>query len=272
MTSKHRDFAPTETERNLPGVGRRRPEAAKGQTLTQGLRALGIEHLGGTPLDLPSLEIGERIRHARHLRGLTQAQLASKIGCKQGDLSDIERGKGRDGPSYRTLKSVADALGVALPINPGISSETGRAVVVEAGEGDCVVSGVGQYETCKWIFSRDELIGLRSYVGRVGAGVEANTRRFTIMPTECTLLTLPPSSKAKAFKAGAFTVLVALRGDAHVRVRGAVHRRSGFAAGKPVALLSADSFVEVESGDMTSSMIFMPATTLFGHDTEDCEA
>lgn len=53
-----------------------------------------------------------RLRHARKLRGLTQDELATKSGIKQGSISDLERGESK---TYRgaTLVALAHTLKVS---------------------------------------------------------------------------------------------------------------------------------------------------------------
>ncbi len=87
-------------------------------TLADGLEALGrrVQVPGVTDLDPAALEIGQIIRRLRKNRGLTQSALAQRCGVNQGALSEIERGHGRDGPSYRILRDIARALSVNLPL------------------------------------------------------------------------------------------------------------------------------------------------------------
>ncbi len=44
------------------------------------------------PKQRQTVKIGERLRHLRKLRGLTQAELARQIGIQQSDLSRMEKG------------------------------------------------------------------------------------------------------------------------------------------------------------------------------------
>lgn len=52
------------------------------------------------------------VAYYRKLRGLSQEQLAEKIGVKQPHISRIE--KGDDGPPLRLFKEIADALNISL--------------------------------------------------------------------------------------------------------------------------------------------------------------
>ena len=78
----------------------------------------------------------------RQQKGLTQAQLAEKIGIAASHYSNIE--KGSRGTSMETLEAIVQVLGVSLdelwsddgspmPILPSASTEKG--IVVENGEG-----------------------------------------------------------------------------------------------------------------------------------------
>jgi len=53
---------------------------------------------------------GERVKNRRTVLGLTQADLAEKIGIHRPDLSDIENGK--HSPTLETVEKIAKALGV----------------------------------------------------------------------------------------------------------------------------------------------------------------
>ncbi len=58
--------------------------------------------------------MGQRVRYYRHLRELTQIELARRAGVNQGFLSEIERGRRR--PSASSVK----ALAVALDVPPAV--------------------------------------------------------------------------------------------------------------------------------------------------------
>ena len=55
---------------------------------------------------------GPRLRAIREAAGLTQAQLAERLGVSVPRVSDLERG--RREPGWRVLLSIADALAVPL--------------------------------------------------------------------------------------------------------------------------------------------------------------
>ena len=56
------------------------------------------------------LGIGSKIRYERQKAGLTQAQLAKKIGVSESRISQYERGL--ENPRVCTLLKIADAIGV----------------------------------------------------------------------------------------------------------------------------------------------------------------
>lgn len=53
---------------------------------------------------------------ARARQGLTQAQLAQKIGTTQSAVARLESGKGKHSPSLATLSRYAEALGCRLEV------------------------------------------------------------------------------------------------------------------------------------------------------------
>lgn len=63
----------------------------------------------------PEFILIEKIIEARIKKGMTQAELARRIGTKQSALSRFERGDYN--PSLKFLRKVADGLGVKLKIS-----------------------------------------------------------------------------------------------------------------------------------------------------------
>ena len=53
---------------------------------------------------------------ARSKQGLTQAQVAEKIGTTQSAVARMESGKGKHSPSFATLSKYAEALGCRLEV------------------------------------------------------------------------------------------------------------------------------------------------------------
>ncbi|MDU8911136.1 helix-turn-helix domain-containing protein [Aestuariicoccus sp. MJ-SS9] len=56
------------------------------------------------------LRYGDAVRARRKALGWTQARLAREAGLKQPQISEIEGGSMRDGPRFRTMSQLADAL------------------------------------------------------------------------------------------------------------------------------------------------------------------
>lgn len=62
-----------------------------------------------------AFEIAERVRQAREGRGLTQAELAARIGSTQPALARLEAGGVT--PNLDTLHRIAEALGLELVVD-----------------------------------------------------------------------------------------------------------------------------------------------------------
>jgi HTH-type transcriptional regulator/antitoxin HipB len=62
-----------------------------------------------------AFEIAERIRHARERHGITQAELAARIGSSRPALARLEAGGMT--PSFDTLRRIAEALGLELVVD-----------------------------------------------------------------------------------------------------------------------------------------------------------
>lgn len=57
--------------------------------------------------------IGQRVRAARLATGMTQAELAERIGSRQERITEIERDV-YEAPSFARLCAIADALGISV--------------------------------------------------------------------------------------------------------------------------------------------------------------
>lgn len=62
-----------------------------------------------------AFELGERVRHLREERGLSQRELAEKIGSTQPAIARLEAGG--VAPSIQTLERIAAALGRELVVD-----------------------------------------------------------------------------------------------------------------------------------------------------------
>lgn len=76
----------------------------------------------------PAYQVAEEIIRARRDAGITQAQLAERVGKQQSVISQIE--SGRRSPRLETLASIAVALGLRLRVElvqPSEAERTDRA-------------------------------------------------------------------------------------------------------------------------------------------------
>jgi transcriptional regulator with XRE-family HTH domain len=227
-------------------------EAKRGETLVEGAARLGGLGAAGALATPAAIEIGERIRAARHACNLTQAALARKIGCKQADISTIERGQGRDGPSYRILRAIAEALRVELPINP---FPAGRIVRCET-RGD-VQHATERFNKLRVVLSAFEWMGLAHYAKArsLPAGRSLNDL--------CTLLTFGPNARALRLRPENESVLVAMvRGTGKFSFRQTRHRQTHWGHGDPVAILEPGSSMDAISAEEGMSLMIVPASML----------
>jgi len=79
-------------------------------------------------MDGPSTEHCLQLRAARREKGLTQAQLAERVGCQQSAISMMEAGRAT-ALARETLDRIAAELGVVLEQSPKLSDKTVAAPV-----------------------------------------------------------------------------------------------------------------------------------------------
>lgn len=99
-------------------------------------------------------QVGALVRHHRKLAGLTQAQLAERIGRQTGAVTRIETGEAA--PTFETLSSLAQALGVEVRDFFGVGSHA-----VAEDRSDPMVSIVAKLAplAAHELASVDEMIG-----------------------------------------------------------------------------------------------------------------
>jgi transcriptional regulator with XRE-family HTH domain len=73
---------------------------------------VGAVDRGGTGRPEPFDDIGERLRGERHRRGVSQRELARRVGMSASLISQIELGRSK--PSVGTLYAIVSELGVSL--------------------------------------------------------------------------------------------------------------------------------------------------------------
>lgn len=114
------------------------------------------EVLGLDNVDPAAIEIGLKIKRAREKIRLSQSGLAEISGVDQPTISQIENGKGTQGPTYKVLRDLAAGLGLVIDLVPpagtaagiatGINLLTGRAPEASSRSAMNFLSGAGIFE------------------------------------------------------------------------------------------------------------------------------
>lgn len=86
-------------------------------------------------------ELSAQVRAAREARGLSQSQLADRMGTQQSVIARLEAGG--ISPTLPTLKRVADALGMELTVGFDEPEKATKKTVKPAGAGQVAKSGGG---------------------------------------------------------------------------------------------------------------------------------
>lgn len=100
--------------RDTSSFYRVRADGPVGLSLDQLISELGnpSETLASAGIDPLVLQTGLRLQRARIERGITQSELAARVGITQPQLSDIEAGKGRKGPAHAIVRRIEIELGL----------------------------------------------------------------------------------------------------------------------------------------------------------------
>lgn len=247
-----------------PVVSRVRPDAPRLMGFAESLKTLGVTELAGEAVDMAALEVGEQIREARQGRGLSQSQLAAMVGCKQGDLSNIERGKGKDGPSYRTLRNLAVALGVELPINRRVNYD--GSVIVHASGATCVSESATSFDVLAPLFTREHWHGVCNTISGVIMASDAPAHSDT-----CYLISVEAGAKVLLRAGSAGTIVSAVRrAGGSVHTHRARHRFRNPEPGEPLAILEEYGEVEIQTADEDGMTLMMyPAQAVMARYCED---
>jgi transcriptional regulator with XRE-family HTH domain len=89
-----------------------------------------------------AMTIGQRLKQVRKERGLTQVELAARVGMKQSTLSDLELGKSAGTTNLAVVASVlgVNALWLETGRGPMTAEDVGKVLANKAsGEGDALV-------------------------------------------------------------------------------------------------------------------------------------
>lgn len=147
--------APKELTREN-AVARRRKAPSHGASVNDLITALEQERpelAAQAPVSSAAVEAGALVRSGRLAADMSQRELAQAAGLRQPALSAIERGEGKDGPTYRKLRDLAEALGMRVAFVP---KEDGARVAGRSSGETCEIADVlGSLE--KWLASETGL-------------------------------------------------------------------------------------------------------------------
>lgn len=153
-----------------------------------------------------SLDLGINLKRARLAKGLTQVELAKRIGLSQTALSQIENGRGPGGPTWTTILRICEALDIEpsfLPADAQASatsaavaapntkvrmfkvSKGAKAKVSEAGLGDAaaqVALRLLSREALTWVTSAVLKAGLASEKPSKNSKPSAGPRLLSLAP------------------------------------------------------------------------------------------
>ena len=131
-------------------VARRREAPPHGAGVKDLIEALEQEHpeiAAQAPISSAAVEAGALVRSGRLAANLSQRELAQAAGLRQPALSAIERGEGKDGPTFRKLRDLAAALGMRIALVP--KEESARVAGQSAAETCEIADVLGALE--KWL-------------------------------------------------------------------------------------------------------------------------
>jgi transcriptional regulator with XRE-family HTH domain len=248
-------------------VASARSGAKRGLDLISSAKKLGGVGSSRDRVDARAIEIGERIRAARLARGWTQSRLAKRVGCAQGDLSELERGRlGPQGPSYRSLTSIADALSIALPISP----RSGGAPLVQADTVGDVRQAMADVCMVHALWTDEEWKNLRQYAASnfdLKAVVETNLSQY------CTVFTLGSHASLRNLRSSEPLLVALVRGDGRFKFHRVKHHRQprvNASMTGAVAILDLNGSMEVSAEGQTGlTMMMMPVQNLFNAGLDD---
>jgi transcriptional regulator with XRE-family HTH domain len=143
-------------------VARRRKAPPPGDGVKELMTALEQEHpelAAHAPISSAAVEAGELVRSMRLAAKMPQRELAQAAGLRQPALSAIERGEGKDGPTYRKLRDLAEALGMRIALVPkGEGAPAAESVPEQTADMATDMADVlGSLE--KWLVSEGSLPG-----------------------------------------------------------------------------------------------------------------
>ncbi len=81
---------------------------------------------------------------AGETRGITQTELATRLGISQARVSEIESGRGRDGPSFALLRRIARTCGIDWPPPLDQDEDAMPAIILAESDNAIVMRNVVQ--------------------------------------------------------------------------------------------------------------------------------
>jgi transcriptional regulator with XRE-family HTH domain len=120
IKDRHAGSAPRPLTREN-AIARRRKAPPGGASVKDLMTALEKEYpelAAQAPVSSAAAEAGRLVRSIRLAARMSQRELAAAAGLQQPALSAIERGEGKDGPTFRKLRDLAGALGMRVAFVP----------------------------------------------------------------------------------------------------------------------------------------------------------
>lgn len=217
-------------------------------------------------IDSAAIEIGLELKRARERKGLTQVELAAATGIAQGAVSDIERGKGKDGPSYRVISDIARALDAEIAIEPRLKNEPYPSELLDwlthtdkstkLALIDQLANGRHCMPFVRSLLRDDVYSKLLNAAKKVVAG---GARYKVAQSAVCGFWNLPAHEQARMSPKTAM-VVVAYNGNGALRV---VNKRRSQIDDRVVLAKHNETIEVVNSGDSALSVLTMPVTIDF---------
>lgn len=217
-------------------------------------------------VDTAAIEIGLELKRARERRGLTQMELAKATGFGQGAISDIERGKGRDGPSYRIIRDISAALDAEVIIEPRIDSNIDPAkqrewlMFTEMSKNLALIHEISNVTDCMPFIRSLLKEDVYSKLVETTRKIAAHRSGYKVTKSAlCRFWSLPPHEHAQVSPKTTM-VIVTYNGDGVLRRAKSRQRQ---ADNRIIIAKDGDTIEVLNSGDSDLSVLTMPVTKDF---------
>ena len=124
-----------------------------------------LARAGNEPVEIPPLDLGQRVRDIRKARNWTLEQAASQAGLARSTLSKIENGL--MSPTYEALKKLAVGLEISVPqlfTPPSGREANGRLTTTRAGEGEAHPTTTYEHELLAGSLSKKAMLPYRARI------------------------------------------------------------------------------------------------------------